>query len=141
MTALGGLEAVINRKQWVIVCEPFNFPSSFTNKSFVIKKLYVNALHHYEQVYFHRRQGSIINAPTGSDTPSATTTTALPPMAPTVSSPALMAPKRRLEGQCESLLQQAVTVVPASSNSGSPSAAVPPVSRPPLPSLRLPLGQ
>lgn len=53
---MGGLELVISRKQWVIVCEPFNFPSSFTNKSFVMKKLYVNALHHYEQVsrpYIH----------------------------------------------------------------------------------------
>lgn len=34
----------------MVVCEPFNFPASFTNKSFVIRKLYVNLLHHYEQV-------------------------------------------------------------------------------------------
>lgn len=27
VTSLGGLEPVINRKQWVIVCEPFNFPA------------------------------------------------------------------------------------------------------------------
>lgn len=60
---LGGLEAVVNRKQWVNVCEAFNFPSTFTNKSFVIKKLYVNALHHYEQVYFLRNGGKQIVPP------------------------------------------------------------------------------
>ncbi|GAX81680.1 hypothetical protein CEUSTIGMA_g9108.t1 [Chlamydomonas eustigma] len=116
VTALGGLELVINRKQWVIVCEPFNFPSSFTNKSFVIKKLYVNALHHYEQVYFHRAQGPLISAPTG---PSETAFTA------PVNSPASpsfdRAPKRKPESHSESMLQL-VTVVPTSSNSGSPSA-------------------
>eukprot|EP00798_Chlamydomonas_sp_ICE-L_P028804 gene28804-31993_t len=49
VTKLGGVDSVIARKQWVIICEPFNFPESFTNKSFVIKKLYVNALHHCQQ--------------------------------------------------------------------------------------------
>lgn len=57
--------------QWVQVCEPFHFPSSFTNKSFVIKKLYVNALHHYEQVYFLRREGPVISPPCSSgDSPT-----------------------------------------------------------------------
>ena len=37
VTALGGLDLVISRKQWVVVSQPFNFPQSFTNKSFVIK--------------------------------------------------------------------------------------------------------
>lgn len=50
VTHLGGLEVVTQRKQWVLVCEPFQFPTSFTNRSFVMKKLYVNALHHFEQV-------------------------------------------------------------------------------------------
>ena len=65
VTALGGLEPVIQRKQWVVACEPFNFPSSFTNKSFVIRKLYVGLLHHYEQVYYHRRTGLIVPSPKG----------------------------------------------------------------------------
>ena len=136
MTALGGLEAVINRKQWVIVCEPFNFPSSFTNKSFVIKKLYVNALHHYEQVYFHRHQGPLVSAPTGPSEggpipshvmPASPAATASPSAGATPNTDS-RAQKRKPEGQCESLVQ-AVTVVPASSNSGSPSApSVTPVS-------------
>lgn len=50
VTNNGGLHNVITHKRWVMVCEPFKFPSSFTNKSFVIRKLYVNILHHYEQV-------------------------------------------------------------------------------------------
>ena len=50
VTRLGGLESVIARKLFVSVCEPFNFPASFTNKSFVVRKLYCNVLHHYEQV-------------------------------------------------------------------------------------------
>eukprot|EP00798_Chlamydomonas_sp_ICE-L_P001998 gene1998-33421_t len=62
VTTLGGLDL------WVTVCEPFSFPSSFTNKSFVIKKLYLNALHHYEQVYFHRNTGPVLPPPcTGSE--------------------------------------------------------------------------
>lgn len=60
VTSLGGLQPVIARKQWVLVCDPFNFPQSFTNRSFVIKKLYITALHHYEQLYFHRRQGLLV---------------------------------------------------------------------------------
>ncbi|GAX76225.1 hypothetical protein CEUSTIGMA_g3669.t1 [Chlamydomonas eustigma] len=116
VTSLGGLESVINRKQWVIVCEPFSFPASFTNKSFVIKKLYINALHHYEQVYYHRTRGPLVSAPTG---PSETSY-----MAP-VNSPASPSfdrtPKRKPESHSESMLQH-VTVVPTSSNSGSPSA-------------------
>ncbi|KAG1656886.1 hypothetical protein FOA52_000679 [Chlamydomonas sp. UWO 241] len=65
VTELGGLEPVCKHKQWVIVCEPFNFPASFTNKSYVIKKLYCGALHHYEQVYFHKRTGALVPPPVG----------------------------------------------------------------------------
>ncbi len=56
VTKYGGVEQVIARKMFVTVCEPFNFPASFTNKSFVMRKLYNNMLHHYEQV--RRRQDS-----------------------------------------------------------------------------------
>ena len=67
VTKLGGLQPVITRKQWVLVCDPFNFPQSFTNRSFVIKKLYITALHHYEQLYFHRRQGALVPCNTEGD--------------------------------------------------------------------------
>lgn len=61
VTDLGGVESVINKKQFVVACQPFNFPPSFTNKSFVIKKLYFNALYHYEQVYFRRLSGQPVH--------------------------------------------------------------------------------
>eukprot|EP00798_Chlamydomonas_sp_ICE-L_P001935 gene1935-33345_t len=51
VTANGGLDVVTAKKQWVTICEPFNFPASFSHKSFVIKKLYINALHHCELVW------------------------------------------------------------------------------------------
>ena len=57
VTGLGGLEAVITTRAWSDVCEPFGFPPSFTSKSFTVRKLYSQHLHHFEQVYFHRRGG------------------------------------------------------------------------------------
>lgn len=103
VTSLGGLDAVTARKQWVLVCDPFKFPASFTNKSFVIKKLYINSLHHYEQVYFHRRQGAV-----------------LPPPLIMPSGPS--SPKRRRLGKAVSAaVMDPLIVVPdvPSSNSGS----------------------
>ena len=57
VTALGGLEAVIAAKKWTEVSQPFQFPQSFTSKSFTLRKMYSRLLHDYEQVYFHRNQG------------------------------------------------------------------------------------
>ena len=57
VTALGGLEAVIGAKKWTEVSQPFQFPPSFTSKSFTLRKMYSRLLHDYEQVYFHRNQG------------------------------------------------------------------------------------
>lgn len=89
----------------VIVCEPFSFPTSFTNKSFVIKKLYISTLYHYEQLYFHRRR----SPPQQS----------LPNAGEMVSSDSRF-PKRKAEYQSES---GPITIVPGhSSSSGSPSA-------------------
>ena len=59
VTGFGGLEAVINGKLWATVCEPFNFPVTFTSRSFVVKRLYIDALHHYEQVG-HQSIGSCL---------------------------------------------------------------------------------
>eukprot|EP00798_Chlamydomonas_sp_ICE-L_P030284 gene30284-35272_t len=63
VTGLGGLGPVISRKQWVMVCELINFSPSFTNKSFVTRRLYIAVLHHYEEVYFHRNQGPLVAPP------------------------------------------------------------------------------
>ena len=57
VTALGGLEAVMANKKWTEVSQPFQFPPSFTSKSFTLRKMYSRLLHDYEQVYFHRSRG------------------------------------------------------------------------------------
>ncbi len=44
VTGLGGLEAVINAKKWSEVSLPFQFPSSFTSKSFTLRKMYSKLL-------------------------------------------------------------------------------------------------
>lgn len=63
VTAFGGLEAVISSKKWSEVAQPFNFPPSFTSRSFTMRKIYSQFLHHYEQVYYHRNTGPICPAP------------------------------------------------------------------------------
>ncbi|BDA48008.1 probable AT-rich interactive domain-containing protein 2 at N-terminal half [Coccomyxa sp. Obi] len=57
VTSLGGLEAVITAKKWTEVSQPFQFPPSFTSKSFTLRKMYSRLLHDYEQVYFHHNTG------------------------------------------------------------------------------------
>ena len=44
-------------KKWTEVSQPFQFPPSFTSKSFTLRKMYSRLLHDYEQVYFHRNRG------------------------------------------------------------------------------------
>ena len=63
MTALGGLEAVMANKKWTEVSQPFQFPPSFTSKSFTLRKMYSRLLHDYEQVYFHRNGGLPVPPP------------------------------------------------------------------------------
>lgn len=63
VTALGGLEAVMANKKWTEVSQPFQFPPSFTSKSFTLRKMYSRLLHDYEQVYFHRNGGLPIPPP------------------------------------------------------------------------------
>ena len=63
VTALGGLEAVMANKKWTEVSQPFQFPPSFTSKSFTLRKMYSRLLHDYEQVYFHRNGGLPIPLP------------------------------------------------------------------------------
>lgn len=63
VTSLGGVQAVINEKKWNEVCSPFNFPTSFTSKSFTIRLMYTKLLHDYEQVYFFRNKGRVLAPP------------------------------------------------------------------------------
>ncbi len=63
MTSLGGLEAVMANKKWTEVSQPFQFPPSFTSKSFTLRKMYSRLLHDYEQVYFHRNRGQPLPPP------------------------------------------------------------------------------
>nr|DAD48147.1 TPA_asm: hypothetical protein HUJ06_018084 [Nelumbo nucifera] len=54
-TSQGGLEEVIRDHKWRCVISVFNFPSTITNASFVLYKYYISLLHHYEQLYFFRK--------------------------------------------------------------------------------------
>jgi hypothetical protein len=59
VSRLGGYKDVVEAKQWVQVCNIFNFSQSFTNRSFVVRTIYVSILYHYEQVgqvKWHRGQ-------------------------------------------------------------------------------------
>lgn len=50
-------------KKWTEVSQPFQFPPSFTSKSFTLRKMYSRLLHDYEQVYYHRNRGQPIPPP------------------------------------------------------------------------------
>lgn len=65
VTHLGGLEAVITGKKWSDVSVPFQFPASFTSKSFTLRKIYSKLLFDFEQVYLHRNTGPM-SAPPGA---------------------------------------------------------------------------
>jgi hypothetical protein len=48
---------VVTGKKWTEVSGPFKFPSSFTSKSFTLRKMYSRLLHDFEQVYFFNNTG------------------------------------------------------------------------------------
>ncbi|KAI3408427.1 uncharacterized protein J3R85_020263 [Psidium guajava] len=54
VTSRGGIEKIIKERRWKDVTAIFNFPSTATNASFVLRKYYVSLLHHYEQIYFFK---------------------------------------------------------------------------------------
>ncbi|KAJ0034460.1 hypothetical protein Pint_25420 [Pistacia integerrima] len=58
VTSRGGIEKIIKEKRWKEVTAIFNFPSTATNASFVLRKYYVSLLHDYEQNYYFRSQDS-----------------------------------------------------------------------------------
>nr|DAD37079.1 TPA_asm: hypothetical protein HUJ06_007720 [Nelumbo nucifera] len=59
VTSRGGIEKIIRERRWKDVTAVFNFPSTATNASFVLRKYYVSLLHHYEQIYLFQAKGWI----------------------------------------------------------------------------------
>ncbi|KAL5699917.1 hypothetical protein ACHQM5_025443 [Ranunculus cassubicifolius] len=57
VTARGGLQKVIRNRQWKEIIAVFDFPTTITNASFVLRKYYFSLLYQYEQVYYFRKQG------------------------------------------------------------------------------------
>ncbi|KAJ6754623.1 HIGH MOBILITY GROUP B PROTEIN 15 [Salix purpurea] len=51
VTSRGGIEKIIREKRWKEVTSVFNFPSTATNASFVLRKYYGSLLQQYEQLY------------------------------------------------------------------------------------------
>ncbi|XP_034679106.1 high mobility group B protein 10 isoform X3 [Vitis riparia] len=47
---------VIRDRKWKEVTTVFKFPTTITSASFVLRKYYLSLLHHYEQVYYFRKQ-------------------------------------------------------------------------------------
>ncbi|KAF8031300.1 hypothetical protein BT93_D0484 [Corymbia citriodora subsp. variegata] len=63
VTSRGGLEKVIKDRKWKEVIVVFNFPTTITSASFVLRKYYMSLLYHFEQVYyFHRQAPSLLAA-------------------------------------------------------------------------------
>ncbi|GMN59855.1 hypothetical protein TIFTF001_028950 [Ficus carica] len=61
VTSRGGLEKVIKDRKWKEVIFVFNFPSTITSASFVLRKYYLSLLYHFEQVYYFNKQVSSIS--------------------------------------------------------------------------------
>lgn len=52
VTSRGGIENVIRDRKWKEITGVFNFPSTITSASFVLRKYYLSLLYHFEQVYY-----------------------------------------------------------------------------------------
>ncbi|CAI6006808.1 unnamed protein product [Closterium sp. NIES-64] len=63
VTGRGGLMQVIADRKWRDVTIPFDFPPTTTSASYVLRKFYINLLHHFEQTYFFNRQGPLVPPP------------------------------------------------------------------------------
>ncbi|KAF7837109.1 high mobility group B protein 15 [Senna tora] len=48
---------IIRERRWKEVTAVFNFPSTATNASFVLRKYYSLLIYHYEQIYYFNAQG------------------------------------------------------------------------------------
>ncbi|XP_029130549.1 high mobility group B protein 15 isoform X2 [Cajanus cajan] len=54
VTSRGGIAKIIRERKWKDVTSVFNFPSTATNASFVLRKYYASLLYHYEQIYYFK---------------------------------------------------------------------------------------
>lgn len=63
VTRRGGLHQVIADRKWRDVTLPFDFPPTTTSASYVLRKFYINLLHHFEQTYMFRREGALVPPP------------------------------------------------------------------------------
>lgn len=56
VTSRGGMAKIVRDRRWKEVTAVFNFPSTATNASFVLRKYYNSLLLHYEQIYHFKAQ-------------------------------------------------------------------------------------
>ncbi|XP_065863028.1 high mobility group B protein 10 [Euphorbia lathyris] len=63
VTSRGGLEKVIRDRRWKEVIAAFNFPSTITSASFVLRKYYLSLLYHFEQVYLFQKEVPSFSTP------------------------------------------------------------------------------
>uniref|UniRef100_A0A7N0UN21 ARID domain-containing protein n=1 Tax=Kalanchoe fedtschenkoi TaxID=63787 RepID=A0A7N0UN21_KALFE len=56
VTSRGGFEKVVSDRRWKEVIAAFNFPSTITSASFVIRKYYVSLLYQFEEAYYFGKQ-------------------------------------------------------------------------------------
>ncbi|XP_038689280.1 high mobility group B protein 10 isoform X2 [Tripterygium wilfordii] len=56
VTSRGGIEKVVRDRKWKEVIVLFQFPSTITSASFVLRKYYLSLLYNFEQVYFFQKQ-------------------------------------------------------------------------------------
>ncbi|XP_059444148.1 high mobility group B protein 10 [Corylus avellana] len=63
VTSRGGVEKVIRERKWKEVIVAFNFPTTITSASFVLRKNYLSLLYHFEQVYYFHKQGPSVSMP------------------------------------------------------------------------------
>lgn len=54
---------VIRDRKWKEVIVVFNFPTTITSASFVLRKYYLSLLYHFEQVYCFNKQAPPISMP------------------------------------------------------------------------------
>lgn len=54
VTSRGGMAKIVRDRRWKEVTAVFNFPSTATNASFVLRKYYNSLLLHYEQIYYFK---------------------------------------------------------------------------------------
>ncbi|KAJ7513368.1 hypothetical protein O6H91_24G003300 [Diphasiastrum complanatum] len=70
VTASGGLEQVIKLKKWDHIIMKFGLPTQVSGQPFFLRKHYSSLLHHYEQVYFFRREGLLVPTPVPLPSPN-----------------------------------------------------------------------